>query len=276
MDSTTDIPVIDIFTDGRDACAAVDIQHNVYMWGLVNPLGKAQALPIDNGRYPRPTKLASGASKCFPMVFTDIPRVDKDSVYQVSADLFEHINDTETTDLVLSIGGKDVRVHKAVLQIRSEYFKAMFRNKWSEAKGDKIILDEYSYDVYYAYLKYIYTGKLERMNFEVTLDFIDFAFSVLDECLVHLAVEYIMKVVNFEDVVQLFSFAVENEKKKLPDYSQKYNKELLDYSLRFLIRCLDEFLNSKAFEDMPGDHEKILIRKVMQKGMCFKNKHSKC
>ncbi|XP_053998303.1 RCC1 and BTB domain-containing protein 1-like isoform X1 [Hylaeus anthracinus] len=76
--------------------------------------------------------------------------------------LKEAFDDSSTSDLVIQVRGKPIYVHKAVLKIRSQYFRRMFRNT-SEKEKQSIIIkhQEFSYDVYRAFLKYLYTDQVD-------------------------------------------------------------------------------------------------------------------
>jgi RCC1 and BTB domain-containing protein len=56
----------------------------------------------------------------------------------------------------------------------------MFSNNWSENKTNEIEITHYSYDVYYAFLKYLYSGSVV-INPEKAIDLLDLANSYLEK-----------------------------------------------------------------------------------------------
>ncbi|KYN32781.1 RCC1 and BTB domain-containing protein 1 [Trachymyrmex septentrionalis] len=65
-------------------------------------------------------------------------------------------NALSTSDLKIQVEGRYIHVHKAILKIRSLYFKTMFQLYW--AKTNPIVIkNQFSYVVYKAFLKYLYT-----------------------------------------------------------------------------------------------------------------------
>ncbi|XP_033334752.2 RCC1 and BTB domain-containing protein 1 [Megalopta genalis] len=77
-------------------------------------------------------------------------------------DLLEHLrvafDDSATSDLTIEVLEKPIYVHKAILKIRSKYFAAMFKT-WLEKDESVIKVCEFSYDVYRAFLKFLYTNE---------------------------------------------------------------------------------------------------------------------
>ncbi|XP_025269507.1 RCC1 and BTB domain-containing protein 1-like [Camponotus floridanus] len=69
-----------------------------------------------------------------------------------------------SSDLTIQVEGQPIHVHKAILKKRSSYFKTIFqddsvKNQIKRKKKEKDVIEhfEYSYIVYKAFLKYLYT-----------------------------------------------------------------------------------------------------------------------
>ncbi|KAH9414328.1 RCC1 and BTB domain-containing protein 1 [Dermatophagoides pteronyssinus] len=60
----------------------------------------------------------------------------------------------------------------------SKYYSQMFSGEWQE--NDKVIIENYSYDVYYSYLRMLHTGYI-RINQSNIAEFIDLANCYGDE-----------------------------------------------------------------------------------------------
>lgn len=63
-------------------------------------------------------------------------------------------------DLEVSVEGKTLRVHRALLCAASEYFRRMFSNRMREAVEGKIELEEIAEDTAVRIFDYIYTGEM--------------------------------------------------------------------------------------------------------------------
>ncbi|XP_070148836.1 RCC1 and BTB domain-containing protein 1-like [Polyergus mexicanus] len=77
-------------------------------------------------------------------------------------------DDPSTSDCTLQVEGQLIHVHKAILKIRCQHFKKKFQEngtKNDESTPDSspvyTISDKFSYIVYKAFLKYLYTGKID-------------------------------------------------------------------------------------------------------------------
>ncbi|KYN30244.1 RCC1 and BTB domain-containing protein 1 [Trachymyrmex cornetzi] len=71
-----------------------------------------------------------------------------------------------TSDLTIEVEKKSIYVHKSILKIRSSYFANIFHFSGLENKQRVIKYDDYSYIVYTAFLKYLYTGVIDLSCFE--------------------------------------------------------------------------------------------------------------
>ena len=66
----------------------------------------------------------------------------------------------------LVVGGKEFAVHKTVLASRSPVFAGMFRNETKESVENRIELADLSVEVCELFLRYIYTGKVNRFSLD--------------------------------------------------------------------------------------------------------------
>lgn len=68
------------------------------------------------------------------------------------------------SDVTLSVGGKDLLVHKLILAARSPVFAAMFKHEMAESKQNRVTIQDVDYDVLREMLMYIYTGKSPNLE----------------------------------------------------------------------------------------------------------------
>jgi hypothetical protein len=73
------------------------------------------------------------------------------------------------TDITFIVEGKEVRLHKAVLAARCEYFRKMFNSGMLESTATHITLYELRHDVFLALSDYLYTDQLQDPTFALDL-----------------------------------------------------------------------------------------------------------
>ncbi|CAD6186161.1 unnamed protein product [Caenorhabditis auriculariae] len=75
------------------------------------------------------------------------------------------------TDFTIEVGGKELRVHKAVLAARSPVFLAMLSHTdTNEAKTGVLTISDMDYDVAHEMVSYIYCGKTSKDISEIATD----------------------------------------------------------------------------------------------------------
>lgn len=68
------------------------------------------------------------------------------------------------SDVILSVNGKDLFAHKAILASRAGYFAAMFEHETKEKKENKVDITDVDAEVLTEMLTFIYTGKVPSMD----------------------------------------------------------------------------------------------------------------
>lgn len=138
------------------------------------------------------------------------------------ADCFRQALDDQTTsDLVIQVEGKRIFVHKAVLAIRSKYFKAMFGSTWSEGNQRVIEHRGHSYDVYEAFLRYLYTDQV-NLPLERLLELLKLANEYCEVALERRCIETLKREITFENVASVHEVAVECNVKELEECCLKF------------------------------------------------------
>ncbi|XP_066581210.1 RCC1 and BTB domain-containing protein 1-like isoform X2 [Prorops nasuta] len=123
--------------------------------------------------------------------------------------LREAFNDPALSDLVFEVRGEPIYVHKAVLKIRCQYFRTMFQEHWTENSERIIKHDDYSYEVYKAFLKYLYTDKVD-LSPENALELLNLANAYIEPQLKRRCVEVIKQGITISNVALLYSTAIES------------------------------------------------------------------
>ncbi|XP_076757246.1 uncharacterized protein LOC143427199 [Xylocopa sonorina] len=139
----------------------------------------------------------------------------------VADSLREAFDDPTTSDLVIQVQERSISVHKVVLMIRSQYFKTLFEKNLPEYNQGTIQHDEFSYDVYRAFLKYLYTDEI-YLPAENALELLKLANDYSESQLKKRSIEMIRKGITIENVAYLYSVALEYSSKELEECCFKF------------------------------------------------------
>ncbi|XP_065337632.1 RCC1 and BTB domain-containing protein 1-like [Cloeon dipterum] len=147
----------------RHPCAAITEEDKVFIWGSWK--NKTFMAPI-------PTSFSSFddvfADASPPMTYqrfelkefitTKVESKKKDSVIELLQKAFDK---PETADVAFIVKGEKIHVHKNLLTIGSEVFKNLFLGDRKESCKNEQIIEDHSYDAFYAFLKFFYTDQVD-------------------------------------------------------------------------------------------------------------------
>ncbi|KAH7731639.1 speckle-type poz protein [Aphelenchoides avenae] len=89
---------------------------------------------------------------------------------RLSEDMGTLFEKHQFSDLIIACGSKEYPVHKAVLASRSPVFGAMFEHEMTEARSDRVVIDDIEPEVVKELLRFMYTDNapnLDRMADEL-------------------------------------------------------------------------------------------------------------
>jgi RCC1 and BTB domain-containing protein len=169
----------------------------------------------------------------------------------------------EYSDLAIKVENKHIYVHKIMLKTNSSYFESKFTRNESAMKevteskmiANEIEIKEYSYGVYYAFLKYIYTDCVE-VTPEKAIDLIVLANDYEEEDLKHKCVEIIENNIIVENVCFLYCASI---KCNLSDFE--------NLCFNFAINRMNEVLKTEGFRLMDENSMKKFMGKVGEKNL---------
>lgn len=130
-------------------------------------------------------------------------------------------NDKDTSDVTFVVGGKSIHVHKSFLKIRCQYFRAMFQNHWPEDGKSEIEITTYSYAVYYAFLRYVYTDQVE-LSPEDAIGLLDLANAYCESQLKRLSEKIIKHGITVQNALMLLAAALKYEASDLEEFCFKF------------------------------------------------------
>ncbi|XP_042698659.2 RCC1 and BTB domain-containing protein 2 isoform X3 [Chrysemys picta bellii] len=195
---------------------------------------------------------------CF-LLFIKLMRKQKsrqkpDDHLTVAQSLKKEFDNPDTADLKFLVDGKYIHVHKVLLKIRCEHFRSILNNN----DDDIIEMSEFSYQVYRAFLEYLYTDSISLPP-EDAIGLLDLATFYRENRLKKLCQQTIKQSICEENAIALLSAAVKYEA-----------EDLEEFCFRFCINHLTVVTQTTGFAEMDHDLLKNFISKASRVG-AFKN-----
>uniref|UniRef100_A0A7N6A510 BTB domain-containing protein n=1 Tax=Anabas testudineus TaxID=64144 RepID=A0A7N6A510_ANATE len=233
--------------------AAKTQSGQVYMWGQC----RGQSIVM-----PHLTHFTSTDEvfACFatPSVMWRLMSMEHDDFLTISEALKKEFDNPETADLKFSVEGKYIHVHKAVLKIRCEHFRLMFRSQWTEDQQEVIEIGQFPYPVYRSFLQFLYMDDVD-VSPEDAIGLLDLATSYCENRLKRLCQQIIKRGITVENAFTLLSAAI------------RYDAEdLEEFCFRFCVNHLTQVTQTGAYWQMDGAVLKEFIIRASRCG-AFKN-----
>ncbi|XP_063224238.1 RCC1 and BTB domain-containing protein 1-like isoform X3 [Bacillus rossius redtenbacheri] len=197
--------------------AAITQNLKVYMWGQCR--GQIVAVPTET-----PFTTMYDVFACFatPSVMWRPMRVNMEAGRKF-ADCFRTVfDDSGSSDLTIVVHGRPIYVHKLVLKVRCQYFRNMFQASWEENNKNVLEIDQYSYDVYRAFLLYLYTDEV-CLTPEKALELLDLANAYCETHLKKTCEEIIKHGISIDNVAMLYATAITYQAKELEEFCFRYS-----------------------------------------------------
>ncbi|XP_033209361.1 RCC1 and BTB domain-containing protein 1-like isoform X2 [Belonocnema kinseyi] len=228
---------------------AVGQGGKIFMWGQCR--GQSVTSPVATFLPHIHDALACYAT---PSVMHEPLILNADEDHGILECLKQAFDDPVTSDLTIQVQGKSIHVHKSVLKIRCQYFRSMFQEHWAENNQNVLEHDQFSYDVYRSFLKYLYTDEVE-LPAENALELLDLANAYFETQLKRRCVQMIKQGITCLNVAFLYRTAIE------------YNaKELEDFCFKFALNHMTEVIQTPHFSKLDEGTVKTFIIKAAQAG----------
>lgn len=157
--------------EGRVAsrfCGSFRYSNTSRGWGYGNLIGRGVVLDADKN------VLLHGAFRIVCSVSAFAGTVNTSGVNeaapedlpqrQLSRDLGRLLSGGRCSDVVLGVGGREMRAHKSVLAARSVVFAAMFEHDMEENKRGRVDITDLDHDVVSQMLQFVYTGSVDDVD----------------------------------------------------------------------------------------------------------------
>nr|XP_027205363.1 RCC1 and BTB domain-containing protein 2-like [Dermatophagoides pteronyssinus] len=159
-----------------DFSLALDQSSHYYAWGIVK--NEKLLSPKTLGGRPKSFAAASALIMGSPITFGLTPTIhafeSNDTISFIGL-----LNNPDNYDIEFVIDDKRILASKCHLKMSSKYYSRMFSGEWQE-NNNRVVIDAYSYEVYYSYLRKLHTGHI-RINQSNIVELIDLANCYGDE-----------------------------------------------------------------------------------------------
>ncbi|KAK7604748.1 hypothetical protein V9T40_005934 [Parthenolecanium corni] len=206
----------------------------IYMWGKMSS-GKIVTQPTDSQCDSIHQVFAFYASpNIMPKPMRHVLEAKRRTT--MSRTLESEFGNPNNADLTICVDNREIHVHQAILKMRSAYFKSLL-SRWLKENEKVVTIKGKSFAAVEAYLKYIYTDRLE-VNIELAVELLQLADEYGDDSFKLLCEQSIKRDLTTEKVADLFAFT-----RKL-EMCQDLNKFCLDYALNHA----EKLINSQGFK----------------------------
>jgi hypothetical protein len=183
-------------------------------------------------------------------------------------------------DATLVVGENEIKTHRLVLTLLSEYFNGLFDNNWKDSKQDKIEIKEFDEATLKCILHFAYTGELQLNPSNVLrvlaagnflqlfeLDFIKVSIS-----------DYLKEKVNKDNCPAMLVIAEQFHVVKMKDFLVKYaarnfsgvsqSEDFLELSVELLVEILQSKVlvadHGRDFLPLPTEQEDFILDIVLK------------
>ncbi|RUS86421.1 hypothetical protein EGW08_005799, partial [Elysia chlorotica] len=233
--------------------SALSQTGKVYMWG------QCRGQSITEPRHIRlPSTDDAFASFSAPPISWRIYNVDLIKGSRIAEAVASSFDNPENSDIKFVVENKEIHVHKAILKLRCEHFQSMFHTCWDEASKESIEITQYSYKVYRAFLKFLYTDDVD-LDPEDAIGLLDLSNAYCEDILKLKCEAIIRQGISVENVAMLYAAAI------------KFGaKQLEEFCFRFALNHMTAVTQTEALHELDDQVLKDFIVKASQAG-AFKN-----
>lgn len=165
-------------------------------------------------------------------------------------DMGHLINNPEFGDCTFLVEGKEVHANRAILAVRSDYFKVMLYSggmRESLEAGTPIELKDISYAVFLKVMEYLYTDTVREISLDVGIHLLIVSERFMLDRLKALCEDFIRRDVKVDNVIGILVA------------SHQHNASgLKDIALEFILKNLNEPVIMKGLTDLKSEPELLV------------------
>jgi RCC1 and BTB domain-containing protein len=206
-----------------------------------------------------------------PIYLNSLTSDESSTPEEETEEMLKLFNNPINSDLKFKIEDKEIYVNKYIIETNSKYFESKFKENTRPSEEstenetiDKVIdvieITKYSYDVYYAFLKYIYTDFID-IKTEKAMDLLVLANNHNEECLKKDCIQFIKNTLTVENVCYFYCDSI------------KYNfVELENICVDFAKNNMKKIFKTEAFHKMDKTSMESLVGKTKESNLFKKLK----
>jgi hypothetical protein len=166
------------------------------------------------------------------------------------SDMRRLINNNELSDVSFLVEGKEVYANRAILAVRSDYFKVMLYSggmRESMEAGAPIELQDVSHPVFLKVLEYLYTDTIRDISLDTGIHLLIVSERFMLDRLKALCEDYIRRDVNVENVISI-----------LVACHQHNASGLKDIALDFILKNLNESAIMQGLSELKSEPDLLV------------------
>ena len=137
-----------------------------------------------------------------------INSLDNYKASTILIDLEKLINNEKLSDITFIVEGNEIKIHKYIMAARCEYYRALWNKNWAESSENVLIIDNFSYDSFLLFIRYIYTNNIrDYINGDVVVDLLSIATQFNMNGLKSICEQYIITGIDSTNALSLYQIA---------------------------------------------------------------------
>lgn len=181
-------------------------------------------------------------------------------VSRVMNTILKAFNDQTFSDLKFKVKRKNsenfdyIYVHKWFIVQTCEYFEKMFANEWIESRNNEVLINGYSYEAYYQFIRCLYTDLVFTEDMELLLEMLRICDEYLIDDIKAKLFSRIIPLIKIENVCSVYSASV-----KYP-----FLKNMQEFAFEFMSKNMKFVTETEDFKKMDGNCAKSFIFKFFK------------
>jgi hypothetical protein len=186
----------------------------------------------------------------------------------LSKKLSNIFNNPIESNIKFIVEDKVIYAHRIILIAHSKYFECLFSKKFKDYNNTEIIIDDYEYNIFYNFIKFIYTGYINLNNlkiYDIYKFYILAEYYNIDNLKQILINKYLINNISIENVFNIYSFADKYDIKKLLKKTLIFiikNKNLLEKK-NILLNIKIDISSLLLFDEQNMIDNWILHKKIL-------------
>lgn len=164
------------------------------------------------------------------------------------------INNENFSDIVLYVGNETIYAHKVILASKSPYFNKMFSGTKKESNIDESKVNDIEPEVFMELLRYIYTGRVEKLD-QLALQIFKAA---------HFYEMYDLK--NICEQVMMKNIAITNAIENLKLADDYDGKEMKEHCIAFILQHFKNVMKSAEIKGLIKSHPHLPFELLIEMG----------